>query len=200
MQQPRSKSEEPNPFWSVKAQQELQLRALRPSVLPAVPSSTDGEEGRLADLERPGSRKRSRTPAWSHRSQTRERPVEMPESWQKDSQKSEGHMELGKVSEGMNRGEVSELERELELEMLLMLREQNTRLHAQVQALTRGKGSSSAATTQHVEKATEVRVSGEHRPPPPRTPPISPRTMYTPLSPSADRFTPNGTKVSAGAL
>ena len=198
MQQPRSKSEEPNPFWSVKAQQELQLRALRPSVLPAVPSSTDGEEGRLADLERPGSRKRSRTPAWSHRSQTRERPVEMPESWQKDSQKSEGHMELGKVSEGMNRGEVSELERELELEILLMLREQNTRLHAQVQALTRGKGSSSAATTQHVEKATEVRVSGEHRPPPPRTPPISPRTMYTPLSPSADRFTLNGTKVPAG--
>ena len=107
----------------------------------------------------------------------------------------------GAATAALGRGEVAELERELEREMRQLLRVQNTKLQLQVQALTKGKGSS-AGSTQVQERGgrddPDPGVQLWAPPPPPRTPPASPRTMYTPLSPSAARYTLNGTQVPLG--
>ena len=154
---------------------------------------------------RPG-RIRSRTPVWRERGEGGHRvAVPVPKSWAKHSveleprHEREDHQEEG--------GAPSELERELEKEMMLFLREQNSRLMMRLHAVTKGKGSSagSSQSWEHVESVQQSHQVEEVQPPPPPSPYAS---VYTPMSPSrvqgrldveSVRYTPNGTRVPEGA-
>ena len=77
---------------------------------------------------------------------------------------AKGSVENGKSGVDLERNEddkpVDQLERELERELLNMLREQNSKLLQQVQQLSRGKGTSSTTGSSWEEVGKEVCNAG----------------------------------------
>ena len=177
---------------------------MRPTDLPTVPGEDWDEQ--LQAVEDHGEarlgRVRSRTPVWRQRgSSAMLTPSAIPKSWSARNANPESRQERQEPREETKAP--SELEREVEREMLIFLREQNSRLLMQVQALSKGKGSSSGTGSSNSWERVETMELGE-APPPPPSPYVS---VYTPMSPSRAgekleteqvRYTPNGTKVPEG--
>ena len=135
----------------------------------------------MAEAEGFGWRTRSRTPVWRESEPTRQKLSGVPESWRAEAGQGRDCSVTGAATAGLGRGEVAELERELEREMRQLLREQNTGLQLQVQALTKGKGSSAGSTQVREQGESDDPDPGARLrapPPPPRTPPASVRNMY----------------------
>ena len=105
-----------------------------------MPSSEDwGSEAMDGGRANQGTRQRSRTPVWRTKDGEDEASgtVRVPRSWEEPrAEVPEGRVDQPKTSSE----EADSLQREVEFEMIMFLREQNSRLMAKVQALSKGKG------------------------------------------------------------
>ena len=202
-----------NPFWSLRAKEEAELRVLRPVDLPPVPGGENDDVELSGEID--GS---SRAPmedgsvpvrdGRQRRGRSRESgplPFETPVSWTSHrprevgplGMKSEGEMprEKGQREVEDIQPTVDGLQRELEKQVVYQLHVENQRLREELGRLQAGNEmkttpSSWSAVTPDVEGA---RNRMTHAPPRSRSP-----TRRTKEEKGSLRFTPGGTQVPAG--
>ena len=176
----RASSIPPNPFWSDRTKQSFQLEAARPMELPKVPSEGEdtSREGSVMSAKPVEDGTRGRGVSRNEqRNESRERRFEESKYKTPPSERegvtggggrqSEGRMKTGKGrGEKREREEPLELQRELEKEMVMLLRDQNAKLMAEVEEL-KARNAQTQASDQPWSAVSPTEAS---QPEPPQTP------------------------------
>jgi hypothetical protein len=197
----RASSIPPNPFWSDRTKQNFQLEAARPMELPKVPSEGEdtSREGSVMSVKPVEDVTRGRGVSRDEqRNESRERRFEESKYKTPPSERegvtggggrqSEGRMKTGKGrGEKREREEPLELQRELEKEMVMLLRDQNAKLMAEVEEL-KARNAQTQASDQSWSAVSPTEAS---QPEPPQTPRSKAHN-------TGARYTPGGTKVPEG--
>ena len=175
----RASSILPNPFWPDKTKQNCQLEAAKPLDLPKVSSEGEDTSGEgsvmsakpVEDVTRGKGKGVSRN---EHRNESRERRFEeskykTPPSEREGVTGGSGRQNEGRMKDktGKGRGEKREreepleLKRELEKEMVMLLRHQNAKLMAEVEKL-KARNAQTQASDQSWSAARQKHHSQSH--------------------------------------